>query len=405
MTAIAMALVALLAAAVVSAAPPEFAARDLDGNEVTLASQRGKVVLLNTWATWCHPCQAEMPYLDGLQQQYGAEGLEVIGVNIDAGDADAKVRAFADELGVDFTIWRDPTNRFARTFQTSGVPESLLIGRNGEIVYRWKGEMGLDPTGDAAAIEAALAASPAETPAIAPAVARIALPVAFLAGLLSFLSPCVLPLVPTYAAILTGMSVKDLSARDAAGRERARNAMLGHGLLFVAGFSAVFILMGASATLLGGVLQEHRVWISRIGGVILALLGLHLLGLLRLPFADRDARFDFAGRPAGHAGTFLIGMAFGAGWTPCIGPALAAILTLAATTASVSEGMLLLAVYSLGLAIPFLAAKLALDRFMARSSRLRAWLPRLQVASGVLVLVLAVLLLTDSFSRLAGFFA
>ena len=120
--------------------------------------------------------------------------------------------------------------------------------------------------------------------------------------------------------------------------------------------------------------------------MFLALLALHLLGLLRLPFADRDVRVHLANRPVGHAGTFAVGVAFGAGWTPCIGPALASILTLAAADASLGQGMGLLAVYSLGLAIPFLLATVALDRFMAETSRLRTWLPRLQRASGVLIL-------------------
>ncbi len=146
--------------------------------------------------------------------------------------------------------------------------------------------------------------------------------------------------------------------------------------------------------------MDYRVWIARIGGVILAILGLHLLGLLKIPFADRTVRLDIANRPTGRIGIFLIGIAFGAGWTPCIGPALAGILTLAATTASVGEGVKLLAIYSLGLAIPFLLATAALDRFLIGSSRLRRWLPRLQQASGVLILLVAFILLTDSMTRL-----
>jgi len=395
-------LAALASAAGALAAPPEFEAARLDGGQkVELEDYRGQVVLLNTWATWCTPCKEEMPYLEGLHEKYGPEGLTVLGVNIDAGKADDRVRQYADDLGVTFPILRDPTNRFARTFRTSGVPETVLIGRDGEIVRQWKGQIGLDPAADAATIEAALAAE-AGAPAAVPAVVRIGLPVAFLAGVLSFLSPCVLPLVPTYAAILTGMSIKELSAQGEEERKKARKATLVHGLLFVAGFSLVFIALGASATLIGGALSEHRVWLSRIGGVILAVLGLHLVGLLKLPFADRDFRLGMGAKPAGYLGTFAIGVALGAGWTPCIGPALAGILTLAASAADAGQGVLLLAVYSLGLAVPFLLATVLLDQFLARSPKVRAWLPKLQVASGVLVLLLAALLLTDSFSRLAA---
>lgn len=386
------------AARTASAEPaPAYAAASLDGGEVTLADLRGDVVLLNAWATWCKPCREEMPVLEQLHQRYGNEGLRVVGVSIDRGDADAKVREFAANAGVTFTLLRDPRNAFSRTFRTTGVPETLLIGRDGEILSRWKGPLdGGDA--DRAAIEAALAGTAASPP---PAAARIAVPVAFAAGLLSFLSPCVLPLIPTYAAVVTGMSFADLGSSSPQARARARRATMTNGVVFVAGFSLVFIALGASATLLGGFLADNRVWISRVGGVVLAVLGLHLLGVLRLPFADRTVRVDVANRPTGAAGTFLVGIAFGAGWTPCIGPALAGILTLSAASASVGQGVGLLAVYSLGLAVPFLLATAALDRFVAGSRRIGPWLPRLQQASGALVLVLAALLLTDSLSRLA----
>lgn len=397
-------LVAVLAAVLVvlpvlAAEPaPEYAAARLDGQgDLALSDLRGEVVLLNGWATWCRPCREEMPLLEQLQQDYGADGLRVVGVSIDRSEAAPRIQEFADNVGVTFTLLHDPKNAFARTFRTTGVPETMLIGREGELLYRWKGPLDGGP-GDRAVIEGALAGT-ADPAAAMPAV-RIGIPVAFAAGLLSFLSPCVLPLIPTYAGIVTGMSLSELGSSSPEARRRARRATMTNGLLFVAGFSLVFIALGASATLLGGLLMDYRVWIARVGGVILAILGLHLLGVLKLPFADRTVRLDLAERPAGRVGTLLIGIAFGAGWTPCIGPALAGILTLSATTASLGEGVVLLAVYSLGLAIPFLVATAALDRFMVGSSRLRRWLPRLQQASGVLILLVAVILLTDSMTRL-----
>ncbi|MCC6313001.1 MAG: redoxin domain-containing protein [Thermomicrobiales bacterium] len=382
---------------------PHFTAARLDGGEVTLDDLRGSVVVLNGWATWCEPCRVEMPFLEQLHREYGERGVHVVGVSIDRGDADGAVRAFAAEAGVTFDILRDPRNQFARTFRASGVPETLLIGRDGAILHRWKGPLDVDPAATRTAIEQALVADPGA--AIAAPTVLIGAPVAFLAGMLSFLSPCVLPLIPTYAAVITGLSLSELGSSAPDARARARRATLTNGLLFVAGFSLVFIALGASATLLGGLLADNRVWIARVGGVVLAVLGLHLLGLLRLPFVERTVRMDVANRPAGRLGTVLIGVAFGAGWTPCIGPALASILTLAATTGSVTHGIGLLAVYSLGLAIPFLLATAALDRFLTDSGRLRRWLPRLQQASGVLMLIVAVLLLTDSMSRLADFTA
>jgi cytochrome c-type biogenesis protein len=224
--------------------------------------------------------------------------------------------------------------------------------------------------------------------------------VAFAAGLLSFLSPCVFPLIPTYAAIISGLSLNELRDPSPEARKRARRASMTNGVLFVLGFTLVFITLGASATLLGGWLQEYRVWIARAGGVLLAILGLHLLGLLRLPFAERDMRVHMQRLPSGAVGIFVIGVAFGAGWTPCIGPALASILTLAAADASVGQGIGLLAIYSAGLAIPFLLTTAALDRFTTGAPRIRRWMPRLQQASGVLILLIAALLITDSLTRL-----
>ena len=396
---IALALLAIAAVLPARAAEPapHYSAATLDGQvEIALADLRGEVVLLNGWATWCEPCREEMPLLQQLQEEYGAQGLHVVGVSIDRGDVADKIEQFAADTGVTFTLLHDPKNVFSRTFQTTGVPETVLIGRDGELLYRWKGPLE-GSAADRDLIQAALDGSVSER--VAP-VAQVAIPVAFVAGLLSFLSPCVLPLIPTYAGVITGLSMNELSSTAPEARQRARRATFTNGLLFVAGFSAVFIALGASATLLGGWLIEYRAWIARIGGVILLVLGLHLLGLLRIPWLDRTVRLETGSQRAGGTGAFLIGVAFGAGWTPCIGPALAGILTIAAATASVREGVLLLAVYSLGLAIPFLAATAALDRFMAESGRFRRWLPRLQQASGVLVLIVAVILLTDSMTRL-----
>ena len=392
-------LVGVVGSGVALAEPaPAYAAATLDGSgELSLDDLRGEVVLLNGWATWCQPCREEMPLLQQLQDEYGDQGLRVVGVSIDRGEAAGKIEQFAADTGVTFTLLHDPRNAFSRTFRTTGVPETLLIGRDGDVLYRWKGPLH-GGEADRQTIQAALDGTAS---GITAPVAQVAIPVAFVAGLLSFLSPCVLPLIPTYAGVITGLSMKELSSSAPEARQRIRHATFTNGLLFVAGFSAVFIALGASATLLGGWLVEYRVWIARIGGVILLVLGLHLLGLLRIPWLDRTVRVETASQRTGGAGAFVIGVAFGAGWTPCIGPALAGILTIAAATASVREGVTLLAVYSLGLAIPFLGATFALDRFISSSGRFRRWLPRLQQASGVLVLIVAVLLLTDSMTRLA----
>jgi cytochrome c-type biogenesis protein len=226
--------------------------------------------------------------------------------------------------------------------------------------------------------------------------------VAFSAGLLSFLSPCVLPLVPSYATFITGMSLDELQAPETA---RARRTVLLHGVLFVLGFTAVFLALGASASFLGALMTYASRWVERVGGVLLVLFGLYLLGALRLPGAGREWRMHLAEKPVGYLGTVLVGVTFGAGWTPCIGPVLGGILTLAATRDSMAQGMGLLAVYSAGLAVPFLLSTLLIERFLTGFRRIRRWLPWINRISGVLLVALGLLMLTGSFSALSGVMA
>ncbi|HEX6926953.1 MAG TPA: cytochrome c biogenesis protein CcdA [Longimicrobiaceae bacterium] len=227
----------------------------------------------------------------------------------------------------------------------------------------------------------------------------IGLAVAFAAGLLSFLSPCVLPLIPSYVTFITGMSLDELTAAE--GRRRSRAVMV-HGALFVLGFTLVFVAMGATATFLGSLFAYASRWVERVGGVLLILFGLYLVGLLRVPGMSREWRMQLGDKPLGYLGTVLVGVTFGAGWTPCIGPVLGGILTLAATRESVGDGVGLLFVYSVGLAIPFLAAALLLDRFLGGVRKMGPWYPWVSRVSGALLILLGVLLLTGSFTTLSG---
>lgn len=220
--------------------------------------------------------------------------------------------------------------------------------------------------------------------------------VAFTAGVLSFLSPCVLPLVPSYLSFVTGMSLEDLQK----GFDRRR--VLVHSGLFVAGFTLIFVLLGASASFLGGFLRYNSDWIARVGGAVIIVFGLHLMGVFRLAPLMRERRVHLSDKPVGYLGTLLVGVAFGAGWTPCIGPVLGAILTMAASQEQLMQGVSLLFVYSMGLAIPFVLAALALERFLAAFSRFRRLLPTFQFASGALLVVLGLLLVTGSFVVLAA---
>ncbi len=222
----------------------------------------------------------------------------------------------------------------------------------------------------------------------------VAVPIAFGAGLASFLSPCVLPLIPSYVTFITGMTLDDVA--------RAKRTALIHSLLFVLGFSLIFLALGASATLLGRLLVTYRVWISRVGGVLVLIFGLYLLGAFNLGAFARERRVHITDKPLGYLGTVVVGIAFGAGWTPCIGPILGSILSDAATQADVSRGVGLLAAYSLGLAIPFVLAAVLIERFIVVFQRMKsgmAWVSRI---SGALLVIVAILMLTDYLTVITG---
>jgi cytochrome c-type biogenesis protein len=225
--------------------------------------------------------------------------------------------------------------------------------------------------------------------------------VAFAAGMLSFLSPCVLPLVPSYVSFVAGVGLEEL---EAGGREVKRTALV-HSFIFVAGFSVVFIALGASASFLGQLLTDHRVWITRIGGALVILFGLHLLGITPMRFLQREKRIHLRDKPLGWAGTFAVGLTFGAGWSPCIGPILGGILTYAAGREHLVEGVQLLAVYSAGLAIPFLLSAAALSWFLASFRKFRRYIPWVERASGALLVLVGVLLLSGQFTALASWAA
>ncbi len=224
--------------------------------------------------------------------------------------------------------------------------------------------------------------------------ASLGITISFTAGLLSFLSPCVLPLIPSYVSFITGLSIDDV--------QRSRRVTLSHSLLFIAGFSIVFLALGATATVLGQMFVRNREWVGRIGGVLVIVLGLYLLGAFNIGVFARDRRVHFANKPLGYFGTFLVGMAFAAGWTPCIGPILGGVLTYTASSADLNRGLVLLLAYSLGLAVPFLLAALMIDRFMDLFQRYRGALIWISRASGVLLILVGILMITGSMTVLSA---
>src|SRR5215210_4765059 len=219
------------------------------------------------------------------------------------------------------------------------------------------------------------------------------------AGLLSFVSPCVLPLLPAYLGYMTGLSVDELTERrDAATRAH----VLGRSLAFVLGLSAVFTALGASASFVGQALLQHQTLLLRLAGVLVVLFGLHTLGLVRMPLLYRQSRASFGDGKSGYVGALLLGAAFAAGWTPCIGPFLAGLLALASQEQTVGQGMLLLFVYGLGLGVPFVVAGLALGTALRLLRGLRTQMRALEMASGLLLVGMGLLIFSDRLSLISA---
>ncbi len=228
---------------------------------------------------------------------------------------------------------------------------------------------------------------------------------AFIAGLLSFVSPCVLPLIPGYLSFVSGVSLEELrGGADAVPPSAAvRRRVLATSLCFVLGFSLVFVGLGASASVVGHFLMDQLSLLGKVAGVIIVLFGLHLMGVLKISWLYAEKRVQTSARPAGLVGAVLVGIAFAFGWTPCIGPILAAILAIAATQDTIWKGVTLLAVYSAGLAIPFLATSLAINSFYSAFARIRRYYHGIELASGVLLVVIGLLIFTNRFTLIAQY--
>jgi len=224
---------------------------------------------------------------------------------------------------------------------------------------------------------------------------------AFIAGLLCFLSPCVFPLIPSYITYITGLSFADLQAENPT--HKVRRQIIIHSLLFIAGFTCVFVLLGASATFIGGFLRQHMKLLRRIGGVLIILFGVHLTGLVPIRFLLGEKRVSIHSKPAGYVGSFLVGVAFSAGWAPCMGPILASILAVAAIEETVYHGIMLLLAYSMGLAIPFFLAALAMHQFMVVFNLFKKFIRLFEIFTGVFLIIVGILVYGNYLSRLGRF--
>jgi cytochrome c-type biogenesis protein len=228
---------------------------------------------------------------------------------------------------------------------------------------------------------------------------NLSIPLAFAAGLVSFLSPCVLPLVPGYVSLISGVGVEELQNENA---KLMRKVML-NSVAFILGFSIVFITLGAISTSVGQLLAVYKNKLAIVAGVVIIIFGLHLTGILKIRALYADKRLHSVKGNSTAWGAFVIGFAFAFGWTPCVGPILSAILTIAANQDSVTKGILLLSIYSLGLAVPFLLTSVLLERFLKFYSRFRAHMHALEVASGVLLIGLGILLVAGRFTIIASY--
>jgi len=229
---------------------------------------------------------------------------------------------------------------------------------------------------------------------------NVSILVAFTAGLISFLSPCVLPLIPSYMAFITGISIEELSSEKNL-RYVRKNVIL-NSLMFILGFSIVFIALGASATFIGTFLSRNIRYFEIGGGILVIILGIHFTGLFRLKFLDRERKIHLKKKPLGLIGTGLVGVAFAVGWTPCVGPILGAILTMAATTQDILKGMILLVFYSAGMGIPFFLSAIILHKFFEYFKAIRKYFNVISIIGGVLLIAVGVLLISGFFSSLSA---
>jgi len=228
----------------------------------------------------------------------------------------------------------------------------------------------------------------------------ISFTIAFTAGFLSFVSPCVLPLVPSYVSYITGLSLEQLT--DPNGQKQVRWVTIKNSLLFILGFSLVFIAFGASATAVGQGLLAYQDILRKVGGGLIILFGLYLIGVLKIPFLMNYRQYQFQNRPSGALGSVLIGVAFAAGWTPCVGPILGTILLYASTTQSMSAGIGLLAAYSLGLGLPLLITALGVNAFLTSFKKVRNYLWLVSLISGVFLIIVGIMIFTNSLRLLAA---
>ncbi|MBI5209239.1 MAG: redoxin domain-containing protein [Elusimicrobia bacterium] len=382
---------------------PAFILPGIDGRPVDLKNfHEGKAVWLNLFATWCPDCREEMPALVEASRNHS----EVRFLDVALAEGKAETVEFVRAHVVPYPVAYDQDDTISGPYEIRPIPVNIGVRPDGTIAFRTHAVTPADIprligllTGKAGEARQPPARTPSK--AIFRLFGTFPLAAAFLAGVLTFLSPCVLPMIPIYLAIL-GHPFPSPADGTPGG---ARIKLFASALMFVIGFGLVFTMLGATATALGRLLSAHA-WLLRVaGGVFVAVMGLHLAGVFRILPLYRELRWRPSSGLGGPAGAFVMGMAFAAGWAPCVGPILSSILLYSAASATVAKGAALLAVYSLGLGAPFLAASLSLPGLKHFSELLRPHHHAMEIASGAFLVGLGGLLITDKLAVLSRIFA
>ena len=233
-------------------------------------------------------------------------------------------------------------------------------------------------------------------------VSEVSIIMSFFAGVLTFLSPCILPLFPSYITYITGRSFEEIKALGPSSNIRKLTAL--HSLFFILGFSVVFILFGVTFSYIGSFFGIGRIWLEKIGGLLIVLFGLHILGLFNIKFLNKKRTLNYSKRKSSYFSSFLIGAAFSVGWTPCVGPILSSILVYASTLNSLPKAVILLFFYSLGLGVPFFIAALLINQFLFLFNKFKVFMKLVPIISGVFLILIGILLFLGEFSRLSGLF-
>ncbi|MDO8578893.1 MAG: cytochrome c biogenesis protein CcdA [Dehalococcoidales bacterium] len=388
-------------------AAPSFNLTTLEGRGVSLADYRGKPLVLNFFASWCDPCREETPVVKAVSDEAAAGGYNILGIAIQ--DQRQSLNQYINEEGLSMPVAMDLNDRTARAYGLIGPPMTVFIDKTGIVRDVVMGPLTNDRVKQGLTTASAVSgagngaqtSNASQSPIGNKASILAGLAIALGAGLLSFLSPCVLPLLPAYMGYIAGVSSEAIDQPNAGPK---RLPILYRTGAFTLGLVLVFVVLGFSASVIGAWLVAYRSLLARIGGLVVLAFGLHMLGIVPIPFLRGEFRPALNTRRWRFGGGILsagaLGAAFGIGWTPCVGPMLGTILVMAGQTGKTGIGVSLLLAYGIGLGLPFLFAGLAFSRALGAVASLKRRAGLIEKLSGALLVGTAVLLITGNLSTL-----